>query len=115
MVPKFRKKPVVVEAMQWPVITPRSPRITETVRPFFEWIVPECRASGYRGAVAEFSDFWQDGELHARIKTLEDTKDSWHYVSPGDWIINGVKGEFYACKPDIFEETYEPVREVLGI
>lgn len=30
-------------------------------------------------------------------------------VSPGDWVIKGVKGEFYPCKPDIFEATYEPV------
>ena len=30
-------------------------------------------------------------------------------VSEGDWIIKGIKGEFYPCKPDIFEATYEPV------
>lgn len=38
------------------------------------------------------------------IETLE----GWHMVSPGDWIITGVKGEKYPCKPDIFEMTYEP-------
>lgn len=38
------------------------------------------------------------------IKTLE----GWHRVRPGDWIITGVKGERYPCKPDIFEMTYEP-------
>ena len=32
-----------------------------------------------------------------------------HLASPGDWIIQGVKGELYPCKPDIFEATYEPV------
>jgi hypothetical protein len=32
-------------------------------------------------------------------------------ASPGDWIIKGVKGEFYPCKPDIFQATYEPVEE----
>jgi hypothetical protein len=32
-------------------------------------------------------------------------------ASPGDWIIRGVKGEFYPCKPDIFEATYEPVAD----
>ena len=31
-----------------------------------------------------------------------------HEVTPGDWIITGVEGEVYACKPDIFEQTYEP-------
>lgn len=39
-----------------------------------------------------------------RIPTLEGT----HLASPGDWIIRGVKGEFYPCKPDIFAATYEP-------
>ena len=38
------------------------------------------------------------------ISTLEGA----HWVSPGDWIIKGVKGEFYPCKPDIFEATHAP-------
>jgi len=37
-----------------------------------------------------------------------DTLEGGHVVSPGDWIITGVKGEHYPCKPDIFELTYEP-------
>ena len=41
------------------------------------------------------------------IETLEGD----HLVTPGDWIITGVKGEFYPCKPDIFEMTYERVGE----
>ena len=41
------------------------------------------------------------------IETLEGT----HRADPGDWIITGVKGEQYPCKPDIFEQTYEPVTE----
>ncbi len=41
------------------------------------------------------------------IKTLEGEM----HASPGDWIIRGVQGEFYPCKPDIFEQTYEPVEE----
>ena len=36
-----------------------------------------------------------------------DTLEGAHIVTPGDWIITGVKGEFYPCKPDIFELTYE--------
>ena len=48
----------------------------------------------------------QDGltTIQPVIKTLE----GYMYVSPGDWIITGVKGEHYPCKPDIFEMTYEP-------
>lgn len=56
---------------------------------------------------------WCDGEWHSPyheadyilIRTLEGTMTA----NPGDWIIKGVNGEFYPCKPDIFEKTYEPV------
>ena len=40
-----------------------------------------------------------------------DTLEGGHIVCPSDWIIEGVKGEFYPCKPDIFEQTYELVKE----
>lgn len=46
------------------------------------------------------------GQLsHARIPTLEGDM----YATPGDWIITGVQGEVYPCKPEIFEQTYEPI------
>ena len=45
-----------------------------------------------------------DGTLDLHIETLEGTL----HVSPDDWVIRGVQGEFYPCKPDIFEQTYEP-------
>ena len=48
--------------------------------------------------------------FNVRIRTLEGTL----FASPSDWIIKGVKGEFYPCKPDIFEQTYEPVVEYHG-
>ena len=48
---------------------------------------------------------WPDGVTSSRtIVTLEGE----HIVSEGDWIITGIKGEKYPCKPDIFEATYEP-------
>ena len=40
-----------------------------------------------------------------------DTLEGGHIVTPGDWIITGVQGEHYPCKPDIFEKTYEPADE----
>ena len=46
-----------------------------------------------------------DGPEPIFIETLEGT----HRADPGDWIITGIKGEQYPCKPDIFEATYEPV------
>ena len=82
---KFKKKPVVIEAAQW-----------------FK--------AGDHPAVVRCADHDPDARCGGNpdkpvIKTLE----GWHEVTPGDWIITGVKGEHYPCKPDIFEMTYEPV------
>ena len=87
---KYRKKPVVVEAIQYtgsngPEIRCWSDRLA------FESPVLEPTPHNPRG------DYLQ-------IKTLEGTTTA----IPGDWIIKGVAGEFYPCKPDIFEQTYEP-------
>ena len=75
---KFRKKPVVIEAVQWFKL-------------------------GDHPAVEAF--FTHDPERvgYGWIKTLE----GGHIVTPGDWIITGVKGEHYPCNPDIFAATYE--------
>jgi hypothetical protein len=55
----------------------------------------------------DHSAVWVAGTGRAFIETLEGT----YKVTPGDWIITGVKGEHYPCKPDIFEATYERVEE----
>ena len=108
--PKFRKKPVVIEAAQWfkngdhpqdyPVLMDAA----------------EAREHGGEGDVVRYYRNAEDsgdrecehcGKImhkHGWIDTLE----GGHIVCPGDWIITGVKGELYPCKPDIFEETYEP-------
>lgn len=78
---QYRKKPVTIEAMEVRVID------TPTAKKVKEW----CDAAFI------FNDYLY-------IKTLEgDMK-----VSRGDFIIKGVNGEFYPCKPDIFAKTYEP-------
>ena len=77
---KFRKKPVVVEAEQF------LPNLNK-------W--PAGVEADHRSPTG-FS-----------IGTLENTAQG-HEVAPGDWIITGVKGEKYNCKPDIFRATYEP-------
>lgn len=74
---KFRKKPVVIDAVQF-------------------------NKEGDHPAVIRTDD----SPTGYGIMTLEHTKVA-HEVTPGDWIITGVKGENYACKPDIFEQTYE--------
>ena len=91
---KFRKKPVMIEAVQW----------TGT-----NWkeCYDFCRNSAGLPLIAGPHP---NDDIH--IMTLEDGKGTeWqvqHIASRYDWIIKGVKGEFYPCKPDIFEATYEP-------
>lgn len=88
---KFRKKPVVIDAMQW---DPSDLALAGTV---VGWLT-----------ASEVSFYHPSGSGETTtlaIRTLEG--EMW--ASPGDWIIRGVKGEFYPCKPDIFEATYEPV------
>lgn len=86
---RFRKKPVVIEAFQ---IQPED-SYTRRLPP--SWLIDAMRA----GTVAA-SD---DGKLE--IKTLEGTMRA----DIGDWVIQGVKGELYPCKPEIFAATYEEV------
>lgn len=88
---KFRKKPVVIEAWQ---VTPDDGQ-TRQLPP--QWLVAAL-TSEPPVAIA-----LPDGGL--TIKTLEGD----HRANVGDWIIRGVKGELYPCKPDIFAATYEPV------
>jgi hypothetical protein len=107
---RYRKKPVVVEAYQWHQNgdhpddhLPPADRIAMGERTEGR-IVRYFRHPDVRGT--EIHDgcgrAWHD---HGWIDTLE----GGHNVCPGDWIITGIQGEHYPCKPDIFEATYEPV------
>lgn len=92
--PKFRKKPVVVEAVQW----------IGNDREMFDFLTD---SKDFPLTTAEES-FYIDhsrGDGGLVIKTPEGE----HFASKDDYIIKGVRGEFYPCKPDIFEETYDPV------
>ena len=80
---RFRKKPVVIDAIQW---------TGENYTRLSEWL-SHWRRPLPRGAMGTLMIPTLEGEMQA---------------DPGDWIIRGVKGEFYPCKPDIFEATYEP-------
>ena len=93
---KFRKKPVVVEAVKW-----TGENLFEIIafiseKPKLDHNVSSDMWDSYRDIVK------RDGLI---IRTLEGQ----HVASIGDWIIKGVQGEFYPCKPDIFEATYESV------
>lgn len=80
---KYRKKPIVIEAFKW---------MHDKV-PSWWRIANDSEIDVTTGSVF--------------IKTLEGT----HEARPGDFIIQGIKGELYPCKPDIFEATYEEVNE----
>lgn len=106
--PMFRKKPVVVEAWRWRshmdcvgIVEPYVPGDRQRIGV----VVPDMSDPM---ACAKCGNHWND---HGLVKTLEDVPGGAHLVCPGDFIIKGVKGEFYACKPDIFQATYEPVTE----
>jgi hypothetical protein len=81
---KYRKKPVVIQAAQW-VGNPA------------EMPIPPAPSTLLR----EARGVWM-------LQTLE----GWYQLRPNDWIIRGVKGEYYPCRPDIFEMTYEPAEDV---
>lgn len=89
---KYRKRPIVIEAEQW------FPG--KRVNGVLTTDMPDCPIR------------WLDEYGHAFPMTDQDgwigTLEGGLHVSPGDWIIVGVKGEVYPCKDDIFKATYEP-------
>lgn len=99
----FRKKPVMVEAVQFESISfaggGHYSIHFDTVVDLPKWL----RNAMMDGDVVP--DIVEEGGLI--VKTLEGR----HIASPGDWIIRGVKGELYPCKPEIFAMTYDPVDE----
>jgi len=93
-VPKYRKKPVVVEAVK---LEDEYQSIYDAVEFLFN-IGMETSVIGANATVKMVKD---DGGIF--IQTLEGTMKA----EFGDYIIKGIKGEFYPCKPDIFERTYQ--------
>ena len=91
---KFRKKPVVIDAVQFVYTDEGIAKLQEF-----------CGAA--LGKVSKMQN--SDTPAEAEIGTLEDGVHLTvkHIATEGDWIIRGVQGEFYACKPDIFTATYE--------
>lgn len=76
---KFRKKPVIIEAIQW--------------------------TGNNLEEIKDFMGYYESAKKNLIIHTLEGKM----IAQVNDWIIHGVQGEYYPCKPDIFEKTYEPV------
>lgn len=86
--PRFRKKPVVIEARQLTF---------QNTADIMVW----CGST----------KSWSKPPMRAVTGIIVPTLEGQHEAAFGDWIIQGVKGEFYPCKPDIFAATYEPEQE----
>lgn len=80
--PRYRKKPIEIEAIQW-----TGQNLNKIVQ----------------------SNFSKYGYVNNKKEIIIQTFNSNVEANINDWIIKGIKGEFYSCKPDIFEATYEPV------
>ena len=92
MIKKYRKKPIVIEAMHY-----TDANQFEAIN---DWM--NGRESSYT------CDVFLVGDHPISIKTLEGTM----IAKVGDWIIKGLAGEFYPCRDDIFRATYEEVKDV---
>ena len=94
--PKFRKKPIVIEAFRMG-IDPRPDWFADKVN------LNEIKT--FRVDGREQTDPFETSETYCIISTLEGMMEGRY----GDYIIQGVSGEIYPCKPEIFEKTYEAV------
>ena len=94
---KYRKKPVVVEAKQYDGTIQSVSRLSTWMDAF---------GAAYR--IVPYASVAPPHAVPFYVVTLEGEM----LVGPGDYLIQGVQGEFYPCKPDIFEATYEPADPV---
>ena len=93
---KYRKKPLVIEAMRYEGVES----------------IPE--AEEFVGSDFEIGSSSYDGKKYTMAVVYIRTLKGDMCVSKGDYIIKGIAGEFYPCNPDIFKQTYEPVKEAYG-
>ncbi|MEV6219841.1 hypothetical protein [Nocardia sp. NPDC051833] len=93
---QYRKKPVTVDAMQWD-------GTAEGATPIIDWVLANDGTARFSCSQPD-SGPCRPGKPHSiAIDALEGAM----HASPGDYVIRGVAGEFYPCKPDIFQQTYE--------
>ena len=100
---QYKKKPVVIEALQWD---------GNNTRAVLEFMGQDINTSCSQMACDRFDQYCDTVRAEGLpVETLEDGKEGQakHIASVGDFIIKGVQGEFYPCKPDIFALTYDEV------
>jgi hypothetical protein len=108
---KYRKKPVVIDATQWWKNGDHQEDGSDTFRD------GEYKGEKYEGLVVRYFRRLDVSGTRSCEKCGDtmhnhgwiDTLEGGHIVCPGDWIITGVQGERYPCKPDIFAATYDHV------
>lgn len=97
MIKKYMKRPVTIEAIKFEYND-------KCIQELKDWLGDEFVAYG--------KDRRMDAKGWLQVGTLEDGQDSYqvkHIATEGDYIIRGVQGEFYACKPEIFYQTYQEI------
>jgi hypothetical protein len=101
-VQQYRKKPVVIEAMQW-----TGDNTSEVV----DWVCTDSIQSAHHVEARPGVRPWKGDKARAPEPEciMVDTLEGRMRANVGDWIIRGVQGEVYPCKPEIFAATYEPV------
>lgn len=92
---RYRKKPVIIEAWQFKDTFETAP----------EWVIDALKSDKIKIVPDMYPKELENRTIHLFIETLEGT----HCAEPYDYIIRGIKGELYPCKPDIFDATYEKV------
>jgi|JI9StandDraft_1071089.scaffolds.fasta_scaffold1156945_2 hypothetical protein len=100
MAEQYRKKPVVIEATRVPDLY-----VEDDQRSIVAYVDECVDLAAWCGGISQMMEPPEGVAYGIYIPTLEGEMRA----DPGDWIIKGVQGEFYPCKPDIFEATYEPV------
>lgn len=123
---RFRKKPVVINAFVWSKNGDHPADYSEDSHGFENgelrvFTGAERKANEWEGAVVGYFRHPDIGGetacKHCGVRMHDhgwiDTLEGGHIVCPGDWIITGVKGERYPCKPDVFALTYEPAGAAL--
>jgi hypothetical protein len=119
---KFRKKPVVIDAIQWFKNGDHPEDYNKNHEGLDNGVCrtftgEERRERGWEGDVVRYfrrPDVSGETECkHCGVRMHDhgwiDTLEGGHIVCPGDWIITGVNDEYYPCKPDIFDATYEAI------
>lgn len=104
---KYRKKPVVIEAMRFYGTTAEAHAV-------YMWVEDNTQGSFDLLSVLDGALWPESGvSIDPRDgRMVIATLDGVHWVDVGDFVIRGVKGEFYSCKPDIFELTYDPCKDL---